>query len=135
MAQRRRHMGEDGDLVPEWPVPGKFLVYRGEFGGELARRDVADPRHYFFVQSCAMSAPVTLGLIASKRPLARVSRTASRTALSASIASEVAVVMRRTPSASSAATVGWPARTLMLIGHFSASTSRLIVGSSRSPIG
>ncbi len=81
------------------------------------------------------SAWVIAGSSASKRPLAFSSRAICRVVAAAISAIALAVLARATPSASSSATFGRPARTMMLTGAPSAWTSRPIVAGSRSPIG
>src|SRR5271165_696521 len=138
MMQSGRYMRKHRSLVAERAIPpGEPLVDRGETGWQLARRDIADARHGHespvkrrWASACAIA-----GANLSNRPVARSSSATCRVTDIAISATALAVLARTTPSASSSATFGDPARILMLIGAPRAFTSRPIVAGSRNPIG
>src|SRR3954453_2687347 len=139
MAQRRRDVCKHRDLVRERAVAGgKLAIDLGQIGRQLVGPDIAhaghEPASYFFAISCCISGCAIAGLIASNRPVALISRAIWRVVASAIKVIWVAVVTRATPSASNSATLGQPARTLILTGAFSSCTSRPIVPESRNVI-
>src|SRR5580693_5961195 len=131
-------MREHRALIAERAIgPGEPLVNRGEIGWQLRRRKIANARHGHespVNRRCASACDIA-GANVSNRPVVRRSSATCRVNDIAIRATWLAVLARATPSASSSATLGDPARTLMLIGAPSAFTSRPIVAGSRNPIG
>src|SRR5205085_5269418 len=101
-------------------LPGPALYYPELFGPK----------------SCCASGLVIVGFRASKRPVSYSSPAIERIASTTIKVTAVAVLARRTPSASSSATVGKPAGTAPIVtGAFTARTSRPMVSALRQVIG
>src|SRR5260370_26839752 len=137
-------MREHRDLVAERAIEaGDPVVDRGEIGRKVVGGNAADVGHFLFpagghegpVNRRCASACTIAGASLSNRPVARSSSAICRVADIAISATWLAVLARETPSTSSSATLGEPARTLMLTGAASAFTSRPIVAGSANPIG
>src|SRR5580704_19712583 len=113
-------MREHRGLIAERAIgPGEPLVNRGEIGWQLRRqlrrRNIANARHGHespVNRRCASACDIA-GANVSNRPVVRRSSATCRVNDIAIRATWLAVLARATPSASSSATLGDPARTLM----------------------